>query len=75
MDTCASCTTTEDLRRCTCCQRWVCRAHAGAWPMYKLAIEWRKGECWPCAVADARRIIAEARALAGTIEPAPPFDD
>jgi hypothetical protein len=75
MDACAFCITTEDLRRCARCWHWFCRAHACRWPMWRGWVETRICECWPCALADTRRIIAEARVLAGNVEPAPPFEE
>jgi hypothetical protein len=38
-------------------------------------VETRSCECWPCALGDARRIVIEARSLAGAVEMAPPFED
>ena len=43
--------------------------------MYTWAIRLRECECWLCAVADARRIIAEALEMAGDVEPATPFEE
>jgi hypothetical protein len=41
--------------------------------MRKVWIETRSCECWPCALADARRTVVEARSLAGTVEMALAF--
>jgi hypothetical protein len=75
MDSCAFCTTIEDLRRCHMCQRTICRAHACRWPMWRGWIETRSCECWDCALASTRRTIAEAQEMAGSVEPTPPFEE
>jgi hypothetical protein len=72
MDTCYRCSATDDLRICALCKRPVCRACALRWAQWPWADRIATvAECRPCCVADARRIVEEAREslLADGIEP------
>ena len=44
------------------------------WPLHAMAVKMRVAECRPCALADARRIVAEVWPMVAGLEPARPFE-